>query len=226
MSIKLYSVPFIFLLIFSVSLHAKTITILLDPAGDAKTTGRQLHDSFERGVTVQCATRLQQEIIAAFPFVKVMLTRLPGETVHELQNAQFANRMNVDLYISIHFFQEKNTVPSWYFYSMAQADDCILKPTELALYRTDQIHLLNQARTNDYVTLFRQTLINSPYKKNFTYHALMKVPFKPLLAIKAPAFALEIGLKQSEGWQEVVDPIVHGLSSILKTMLKEKDHYE
>jgi len=89
----------------------KEIIIMLDPAGDAQYAGRRIDDSFERGLTLRCAEQLKQRLEQLFPQIHVVLTRLPGETVQPLQNANFANRLSVDLYLSIHFYHETATKP-------------------------------------------------------------------------------------------------------------------
>src|SRR3990172_8684717 len=79
----------------------RAFTIMLDPAGDAKNPGRKLDDSFERGITLQFSETLKQKLESLFPSIRVVLTRLPGETVQLLQNANFANRLDVNFYLSI-----------------------------------------------------------------------------------------------------------------------------
>ena len=195
--------------------EARIFTIMIDPAGDAKTTGRQLDDSFERGITLQCAQRLQQQLEAKFPAVKVILTRMPGETVHELQNASFANRMAIDLYLSVHFFKEHETVPRFYIYSYALGEDCVIKPIELSFYRYDQAHLLNQKNTQIWGQLFKETLIQSSFNKQFQYQGVFSLPFKPLVGIKAPALACEIGLKNKERWQQCIEPLIEALQAVI-----------
>ena len=83
-----------------------------------KDAGRIVNDSFERGLTLQFAQELKKELELNFNNIRVVLTRIPGETLESLQNANFANRLNVDFYLSIHFYSEKRTFTSNIFISL------------------------------------------------------------------------------------------------------------
>ena len=71
--------------------------VVLDPAGDAKRTGRRIGDSFERGLTLQCAEKIKEIIEARSSHIKVVITRMPGDNVYDLQNASLSNRIHADL---------------------------------------------------------------------------------------------------------------------------------
>lgn len=197
---------------------ARPFTIMIDPAGDARNTGRQLQDSFERGISLQCAQRIAQELESRYRGIKVILTRMPGETVQELQNANFANRMTIDLYISIHFFQETETLPRWYLYTYRQMDDHLSKPIELSFYRYDQAHLFHEKMSKQVGALFQQTLVSSSYAKQFQYQPCVSLPFKPLVGIKVPAIACEIGLKNKESWLMCIEPFLVAFDSVLQQL--------
>lgn len=203
---------------FSV-VRARQFTIMIDPAGDAKVTGRQLDDNFERGITLQCVQRLQQIIEASMSDVRIIITRMPGETITELQNANFANRMAVDLYLSIHFYKEQEAVPSWYFYTYDQSDTTIIKPAQLAFYTYDKVYLINQHITKEWALLIKNTLEKSIFSKYFQYKGIFSLPFKPLAGIKVPAIAFEIGLKNKDSWLNCVDPLFRAIQTIV---LKEQ----
>lgn len=42
------------------SIQQNIFTLMIDPAGDAKHAGRVIEDSFERGITLQCAEKLKK----------------------------------------------------------------------------------------------------------------------------------------------------------------------
>lgn len=98
------------------TLYSSPFTLMLDPAGDAQYPGRIIEDCFERGITLQFVEQLQVIITERFPSVRVVLTRFPGETRQPLQNANFANRLDVDLYISIHCYPESKPKSQLYLY--------------------------------------------------------------------------------------------------------------
>ena len=86
---------------------------MINPFGDAQYAGRIVDDSFERGLTLQFAEELQRKISKILP-VRVVLSRFAGETLENLQVANFSNRLQVDFFISIHFYKSNALVISSY----------------------------------------------------------------------------------------------------------------
>jgi len=200
-----------------------SFSIMLDPAGDTKVTGRCIGDSFERGLTLQYTQQLKQLLEEHVPDVRVSITRLPGETVTELQNAHFANRMAVDLYVSVHFFKEQEVVPRVYIYTYGQHDDTDLRKIDLSFYRYDQIHLCNAAQTKKWSNLLFQTLNQQQYQKKLFCPGVYQLPFKPLIGIKASALVLEIGLKNKDDWRQFIDPVCSGIMTVARHYAGGKD---
>ena len=61
------------------NLHADNqITIMIDPAGHAKNTGRKLSDGYERAETLKFAEALKVTLEELYK-AKALLTRAPGE---------------------------------------------------------------------------------------------------------------------------------------------------
>lgn len=192
------------------------ITIMLDPAGDARHVGRKLDDAFERGIALQCAERLKAAIEQNYPHVRVVLTRLPGEIEQPLQHANFANRLNTDLYISLHFYQEHDTKPHWYIYTFSYGNDFVIPSSSLTFYTYDNVHRINTQVTQRWATMIKQTLNQEPYTQHFICTHVYKLPFKPLIGIKAPAIAYEIGLKKQQDWTHAIEPVVASLAPLIK----------
>ena len=194
-----------------------SFSLMLDPAGDAVHTGRCIDDSFERGLTLQYAQQLKTYLEKTVPALRVTITRNPGEVVADLQNAHFANRMNVDLFLSIHFFKETEVVPRCYVYTYAQADDTEMqKNNALSFWRYDKIHLYHADQTKQWAELFVQVLQQEQYNKNFSCHGYYRLPFKPLVGIKSSAIAIEIGLKHKDEWQQYIEKVGSALVGIIQ----------
>lgn len=205
---------FAFLILF-LPASVFSFSIMLDPAGDAVHTGRCIDDSFERGLTLQYAQHLKTYLEKTVPAIRVTLTRNPGEVVSDLQNAHFANRMNVDLFLSIHFFKETEVVPRCYVYTYAQVDDAdIQKNNALSFWRYDKIHLCNADQTKEYAEIFVKTL--QQHNKHFSCSACYRFPIKPLVGIKSSAIAIEIGLKSKNDWQQYIEEVGSALAAIIQ----------
>ena len=54
---------FFLLLFVTIPTLSKKFTIMLDPSGDAKHTGRIINKTFERGISLQCAEVLKKKNI-------------------------------------------------------------------------------------------------------------------------------------------------------------------
>lgn len=188
-------------------LEVLPLTIVLDPAGDARYAGRSLDASFERGVTLQCVMALEGRLKERFPRLSVAISRLPGETVAELQSAQFANKLDADLFVSIHFFKETESMPRWYFYTYAGSDDYLVKANDLSLYHVDQAHLINKSFTQELMRSAVDDVAKHYHSRVFNCVGLFSLPCKPLLGVKAPACMIEIGLKESDSWRSCIEPL-------------------
>lgn len=201
---------------FFSSLRMQTpFTIMLDPAGDAQTTGRQLDDAFERGITLQCAERLKSVLEEQFSNLRVIITRQPGEILQPLHNANFANRLDVDLFVTLHFYQEAATKPLLYLYHFSYGDEFITKVQDLAFHPYDQAYLFNAQATHSMITNIQQRL--AAYKKQFDCKGPYKLPLKSLIGIKAPAIVVEAGLKHKDDWVSLIEPLVASLEPIIRS---------
>ncbi len=196
----------------------RIITIMLDPAGDAQSPGRKLDDNFERGITLQFAEKLKEKLQEHYPTIRIVLTRFPGETVQPLQNANFANRLDVDFYLNINFYHESQAKPILYLYNFSYGDDFLTKKTQDSFCSYDQAHLFNYETTKKYGTLMYQVLTSDSYKNQFECKELQKLPFKPLIGIKAPAIAFEAGIKTKDDFVIFLEPIAQSLKQIIEHM--------
>jgi len=199
---------------------AKPFSIMLDPAGDARSTGRIIDDGYERGVTLQCAETLKKQLEDRYgKQVRVVLTRFPGETLDPLQNANFANRLDVDIYVSIHFFQqsEQSSTLYMYYFLYNPITDIWSKVHRLSCVPYDQAHVMNINKTTLWTESFKNILKQDNYKKLFELKGPYGLPFKPLIGVRAPAIAFEIGLKNKLDWNRYTEPIMQCLSHLIQT---------
>jgi hypothetical protein len=188
---------------------------MLNPAGDARSTGRTIDDTFERGLTLQCAEQIKKQLEEHNPYIRVLLTREPGEIVLPLQSASFANRLKVNLFVSIHLYQESGIKPHLYLYQFSYGDDFMTHTPGLALYPYDQAHLFNGATTTAYAQCMHTILCKKEYAQLFSIHGIYKMPFKPVIGITAPALGLEASIKNKDEWRTYVAPICEAIEQIV-----------
>lgn len=196
--------------------HKQQITILIDPAGDAKNTGRTIDDAFERTVSLQLAYDIKKKIEQIEPGIQVILTRYPTKTLEPLENAHLANRLNIDMYISLHIYHEEEAQPHMYLYTLSYNDTFGMPPSRDSFITYDQAHRINYATTQKRAHEFLKIFNTQPLAKNYICHNPYHIPFKPLVGIVAPALGIEIGLKKSDDWQSIAQPLTHSIVQLLE----------
>jgi len=202
------------LLFFTIFPQGK-FTLMLDPAGDSQNTGRLIEDCLERGITLQFVQRLKQELEQKIDNLRVTLSRSPGEKVARLQNANFANRLDVDCYLSIHFYKETEVKPRVYIFTFGYNDDFITKKPDLYFYPYDKAHLINKDITKQWAHNIQDIFLLEENKKRFEFCGLRSLPFKPLIGVKAPAIGIEVGLCAKHDWQNCIDIFFDIISEII-----------
>ncbi|MGC2310916.1 MAG: N-acetylmuramoyl-L-alanine amidase [Candidatus Babeliaceae bacterium] len=204
-------------------LHKHSLTLMLDPAGDAQTTGRIIGEYFERTLTLEYAQELKKILESQLPHVRVILTRVAGEMIEPLQNAAFANKLRVDLYISLHFFQEKNILSRWYIYSFINnplADLAGRNNQTLQLIPYNQAHRTYCIHNIQYARCAHQLLEAHQLHNFYILSAPQAFPFKPLIGVAAPTCAFEIGLKTPTDWKLFVQPAADAIKHLINTKLR------
>ena len=172
---------------------------MLEAGGDTAHPGRSIDDNFESALTFEIAQALKNGLQQNCPNCKILLNRSATETVNPLQNANFANKLDVDLYISIHAFAEAETKPRVYLFQFSYADDFIAKDTGLSFYPFDKIYLVNQKQTTAWAQQLKQAFEQN---QSWAVKGIYSFPFKPLIGIKPPAIGIEIGLKNRAEWRK------------------------
>lgn len=205
--------------------HSKTI--ILDPAGDSHAPGRKLDDSFEHGLTMQCAQNLQKKIKERFPSVRVLLSRTPGESVDYLQHAHFANRLQVDCFIHMSFFQTKNSQHSLhiYRYVLNSTDDWHHQNlSQLNLIPVHEAHKLSVTESKRASSLIYNHIAHNPEVHWLTTHQPLAIPYKPLMGIAVPACGIEIGIPTTSSWKTMIPYLADALCSMILQL--DDDTYE
>lgn len=199
------------------------LTIMIDPAGDAILAGRIIGDSFERGITLQCAESLKHALETKLAGqVRVLLTRLPGETIDHLQNAAFANSLHVNLYLSLNFYEEDAAeLPlNIYYFSYNPVGDFWRKPdTSLSWIGYNQAYTPLFKTNHAYAHLLKQSLELSASFSRFIVKQPHGIPCKPLVGILTPALACECGLKNKDDWKSLVPILAEALCDIISKSL-------
>ena len=197
------------------------ITIMLDPAGDAQNTGRVIDDTFERGLTLACAQEIKHDLEKNFPGVRIVLSRVPGETVDPLQSASFANKLKADLFVHLGFYQEKRNpcLCSLFFFSYDATTDFWPKKTGAqALEPYYRAHLPMITCSAQYALLLHDSLADLQTKGSIQLKPVICFPCRPLIGVRAPVIGCEMGLNNKDSWKMFVQPIVAGIGTIISAL--------
>lgn len=207
--------PTLFALLASVSLQANAKLIMLDPAGHAKDTGRQLHHGYERAETYKCAELLKRGL-ERLDEVRVIMSRSTGEELVPLQNASFANRFNVDLVIRLSFYKGTSDKAQIHvYYLQIDAFDDKAKSGNTPFTPINQAHLDNIQTSINYAQRLTTALGDAAYQSLLTCADPKGLPLKPLIGIISPAILIEIGLPKDDQWQPICEPLISSLQKII-----------
>jgi N-acetylmuramoyl-L-alanine amidase len=207
----------------------KRITIVLDPAGDAHNVGRIIDDAFERSLTYLCIQSLKQLLEKNNSILRVLITKSAGQAIESFYNANFANQLNTDIYITISCYQlhEKyNTIDIYYVLYNPITDFWHKKSSQLGFIPFDQAYLNNLTKTAHYAKIISDTLKAAGRTHNFLCSSPCGIPYKPLGGIMAPAIALELGISTKDSWSQLVPSIEQALTAIVAKIDTEKNLYD
>lgn len=191
---------------------------MIDPAGHSKDTGRKLHHGYERAETYKWAEALKGDLEKRYSDVRVVLTRAPGDEIVPLQNASFANRLKVDLFIRLQLYKEESEKPKLYLYHhvVDPLVDGTKKPTSpFAFVPVSQAHYAALKRTENYGTQLYRGLTKSGFTKQFDCHTPRGIPLKPMVGIQAPSLVLELGVHKDDHWSVTIEPFLQGIAPFL-----------
>ena len=190
--------------------------VILDPSGDVKRTGRNIGDNFERGLTLQCAERIKEYIEQHAPYIKVIITRMPGDTVYDLQNASLSNRLQANLLVNLNFYHSQETKPTLFLYQFSYGNDFACCNQGLMLRSYDEAYTIHKPLTDEIVQLFKTSLSQHMYQSMFTIAGVYHLPIKPLIGVVAPSVCIEMGLKNKESWINYVEPLARSVIGALQ----------
>jgi N-acetylmuramoyl-L-alanine amidase len=191
-------------------------TIILDPASDT----RIIDDMFERGITLQYAQALQKELQKKLPQATITVARLPGEIVEPLRNAIVANRMQADLYVSLHCYAEKERLPRCFiaYTRWHQLDTTTTKKATLTLTPYHDAYYQNIKKSYRAAEVSKHALAEQQIPGYQTYQG--GIPCQSLLGVAVPALTVECGLYTKHDITMLVTPLAHALSIALSELKK------
>jgi N-acetylmuramoyl-L-alanine amidase len=189
----------------------KPFAILLEAAGDNLHAGRTLGELFESSFCWELAQQIKQNLEQKKSNIQCLLNRVPGQSLSPLANQNYANKLSVDLYVSINAFYSRDKEKSITLYQFSYHDTFILKENSLSFYPYDKLYLINESVTKEWTRMIKKQLATN---SDLTVKGPYCLPFKPLIGIKAPAVAVEVGVTDTTNIQELAMIISTALAMI------------
>lgn len=196
------------------------ITVLLVPSGDAHNQGRSLYHQFESSWTMAFIANLKAELENLYPRVSVVISHKTGEIIQPFQIVSMANDPDIDCVINIFCCKNQEEKPSLYLYYFSYGQDFVKVPELFSWCSMSNAYLFSKKNTHDWAKLMSNEL--SKYAQIFNLFGPYKMPFKPLLGIKEPAFGLEFKVKNDEDFKPFVGPIAAGIGAFLKPLIDQR----
>lgn len=212
--------PLKIVLYLSILFHAlyadakqKPIILMLDPAGDQSHPGRLIQHQYERTIATSCAHTIKKELEKRSSKLLILFSRLPGEQAAQMEKAQCANQIAVDLYITLQMYQTEELKPQLHiYYYKAEPSGFMQQKSEWISF--EKIHLLNAKKTKHIALHFKKNLSDQTLHRQYELHEPIGIPCKPLKGIIAPALCIELGLKTYDGWTDCLEPIIEALEKL------------
>lgn len=200
---------------FSIFENRKPFTLIIEASGDAINPGRTIGNSFENAISFNIAQHIKQ-ISDSTTAAKIYLNRTPTEIITPLANAQFANKLNADLYLSIHCYHHTHAQPRITLYQYSYHEPTIFKKGSLGFIPADKVNGINESQTHKWANELKMCLAGHA---EVVVHGVYKMPFKPLMGIEASAIGIEIGMASE---QDI--PLITALLSDCIELCIRKDH--
>ena len=196
-------------------------TIMIDPAGDARNPGRNIDASSECNISMACAEALKKELEQKLPGLRVIFTRVAGETIAPLQNASFANRLQGDLYLSLHFFHQKEKVPRLFIYRLLynpSTDIWDLNNNELSLLPYNHVYRLHLKKTKSLSAHLYMLCEQEAKARTIPLVCMppLSIPYKPLVGITAQAIGIELGMRKPDDWKKIIPILVAAFKNLIR----------
>lgn len=184
-------------------------TLMIDPGDGEQAT--------------EIAQELKKSLESQISQLRVLLSHAPGESLEPLQIASSANRLKPDLFINLQCFKQQEQATSLSFYQLSYnpvTDFWQQKEQGLQFLPIDQAYRSTIKKSSLLLKTFYETCkqdaleLAKEKKIQISCKAPLSIPFKPLVGITAPAFALEIGIKK-KSWSSALPLLVHAIETII-----------
>jgi N-acetylmuramoyl-L-alanine amidase len=207
--------------------------VVIDPGHGGDSQGANPTSSLvEKDITLQVALRLRDKL-AKVPGLTVLLTRDKDETVGLDQRAEFANKKNADLFLSIHANASRSVSASGYetfFLSLNASDEDSRKlavwenlelsgaqdqhsgelknggPSELDMILGDMAQSEHLAESEVFAQTIQRDLAQIMKNPN---RGVKQAPFKVLMGANMPAALVEIGFITNAADQKKITDARH-----------------
>ena len=178
--------------------HKRIETIVIDPGHGGKDPGAIYYGLAEKEVTLKIAKLLNNYLKKMLPpYIKIYLTRTTDKYIYLEDRVEFANRLNADLFVSIHCNASRNKylkgVQTFYLdpyklnYKIASAGD-------VDYIINDLLRMAKLSESIKFAKIVHYDLLKylkSKYR-GIENHGVKEAPFYVLVNTKMPSILVEV----------------------------------
>ncbi len=196
----------------------RTVSLMLDPVGDSRVTGRTLGKVFERTLTGEIAQQLATTLRTLAPQIQVLITRVPGEVVEPLQRAAFANRLRINYFIRLQAYEHSQQIPeiATYYMDYPQSIERQRSSSPLSLIPYQYAHRA-VAKKNQLFSSTIATVLENTKPRAGTIRPAVGLPARPLSGLAVPGCIIEFGVSEPHLEQPLLQAVAQAIITAIAT---------
>lgn len=185
------------------------LVVYINPSGTSYHPGRTIGDSFERGIAINCAQNLKDELAVRLPLTRVIINQAREENRDPLQHINQANRVRANVYVYLSFYHTKKVTPELTIMTFRWHPTTDLWKREIrreAFIPFQEAHFAHATLSHNIAHhMFYYAATHRPFP--LCAMACLALPYAPLAGIAIPAIGIEIGIQHGAQIAEIAPAI-------------------
>lgn len=195
----------------------RSLIVYINPAGSPYHPGRTIGDSFERGIALNCAQALKDELALRVPLTRVIINQAREENRDYVQHINHAHKVRANIYVHLSFYHTQKSTPELTLTSFRWHPTTDLWKRDVRkedFIPFHEAHFTCASLTNIMSQhMFYYAATHRPFPLCAT--ACLALPYAPLAGIAIPAIGIEIGIQHGKQVADIApalaDMVVKGL---------------
>ena len=188
--------------------------LMIDIPGSLYAPGRVVWDSFERGIVLQLAQKIKQEVEVKIPSSIVRVSdAIQKEAISSLNKAQRYNILSPDLVLFLSAYQEEKEYRV-YIYHFSYQQPFMGQLVSCAFYPYQKAYMFSYYKTESIAFEAAAIFSKETYHRLFEVNGPYVAPISPLIGLTIPAIMLEFGILKERDEHIFIDAVVELIQSL------------